>query len=375
MADLRERLARVPKAELHLHLRGAVPPALIGELIRRHGVAQAAERAHPRLRELWERSANLGPLLAGDLGDEALSRLFAYDDFDNFLGTFAFTGYFFRTVDDFAALVDGVLACLAAQHIVYAEITVSLREYLNQGLPLDGLLECLARAADLPGAGRRGGAQPGAAPPVRVQWIVDLVRNFGVDKAQDLLDQLPAPANPFVGLTIGGSEHRFPPELFTEVYARAASSGLRRSVHAGEALGPESVWTSLRELGAERIGHGVRAIEDPELVAYLAEHRVPLEICPTSNLRTGVYATYADHPLRRLMEAGVTASLSTDDPTFFHTTLVDEFLRAHAMGIDEAGLLALLENGFRHAFLPAGEREGYVRSLRAVWASGGGYTL
>lgn len=346
--ELRERLLAVPKADLHLHLRGAVPPALMAEQIRRWGVQQAVERAPERLRRLWEQQPNLQRLLAGDLSDAALAGLFSYRDFDNFLATFHFTGFFFRTAEDFQALVTGVLDALAAQNIVYAELTVSAREYLAQGVDLAGL--------PIP-----------QHPRVRVQWIVDLVRNYGVPAADELLGRIVDEHWNVVGITIGGSEHRYPPELFRDVYAKAAAHGLRRSVHAGEALGAPSVWTALLELGAERIGHGVRAIEDPALIGYLAERRVPLEVCPTSNLRTGLYPSYAAHPVHALCAAGVPISVNTDDPTFFGTTLVDEYLALHAAGLAEGTLREIVANAFRHAFLPEDEKSRYLAAFEAAW--------
>src|SRR5262249_54978777 len=161
----------------------------------------------------------------------------------------------------------GVVENLRAQNIVYAEITISLKEYLRNDLTLTDVVSCLEEGTRVPG--------------IRVQWIVDLVRDFGVASGLKLLQdfaELRSPA--IVGITLGGAEHRFPPEQFAEVYALARDYGLRLTVHAGEAVGPESVWNAIRHLNVERIGHGVRAIEDPKLVEYLAGHDIPLEVCP-----------------------------------------------------------------------------------------------
>ena len=168
-------------------------------------------------------------------------------------------------------------------------------------------------------------------------------RQEPIEVLEDLLRCRP---RGLVGITLGGSEHEFPPARFEQLYATAREHGLRLSVHAGEALGPQSVWDALRILGAERIGHGIRSIEDPELVAHLAEQGVPLEVCPTSNIRTGVCRDYPDHPLPSLLKAGVPVTLNTDDPTFFRTTLVDECLHARDMGISEADIIAISANGF-----------------------------
>ncbi|NUP98949.1 MAG: adenosine deaminase [Armatimonadetes bacterium] len=358
MTALRALLNRLPKAELHVHLRGAMPPATFLALLGKYGCRDLTERAPARLLDRWRRADNLAPLLAGaPVGEESVRRLFCYRDFDNFLATFAFTGFFVRELDDFRLLVDSVLDDLASQGIVYAEVTVSLREYLNQGLALEALLEVLERAT---------------VPGLRVAWIADLVRNFGVKAAEELVERLATLRSPaVVGITLGGSEHEYPPAPFARAYAHAAEAGLRLSVHAGEALGPASVRDALADLGVERVGHGIRAIEDGALVALLARAAVPLEVCPTSNLCTGVVSSLASHPVKELLEAGVPLSINTDDPTFFGTTLVDEYLAVASLGVSREALLELVRNGFRHAFLPAAERDAYLTRLDACLASNG----
>jgi adenosine deaminase len=277
---------------------------------------------------------------------EEVLPLFETRTFDEFIATFSFTGYFIRDASDFRLLVAGVLESLRAQNVVYAEITVSVREYVRQGVPLPDLLASLDEAA--------------SRPDIRVQWIVDIVRDFGVEAGLELLNQIvEIRPKSVVGMTIGGSEHLFPPAQFAPVYDLARKHGLRLTIHAGEALGPQSVWDALK-LGIERIGHGVRAIEDPALVKHLADNHIPLEVCPTSNLRTGIYPSYQAHPVKALYEAGVPITINSDDPTFFHTTLVDEYAHVHNMGVAEGDILEMLRNGFRYAFLPETEKARYL---------------
>jgi adenosine deaminase len=178
-----------------------------------------------------------------------------------------------------------------------------------------------------------------------------LVRNFGADAAYALLTRLLAnPPGGWVGITLGGSEHLFPPAPFAGVYGRARAAGLGLTVHAGEAAGPESVWDAIRVLRVDRVGHGVRSIEDPRLVAELADRGIPVEICMTGNVRTGVYRSFEEHPLLRLIEAGVAVTLNTDDPAFFGTTLTDEFARAANLGVTKAQLDEIAKNARRYAF-------------------------
>ena len=339
-------LRAAPKAELHLHLRGAMPLAFFEQRLRKYRPEDALAKAPPRYMEMFERFENIRPFLKSrpNLAERA-AQLFRYRTFDQFLATYLFTSHFVRDASDFRELVQAVLERLASENIVYAEITVSFIEYIEQGIGLAEMVSALDEAASR------------AAPP-RVQWILDPVRNIGPERALDLLQEVlrSRPKN-LVGITLGGAEHLFPPAAFTKVYAVAREAGLRRTVHAGEGLGPESVWDAIRKLEVERIGHGVRSIEDPSLVRYLAENRIPLEVCPTSNLWTGIYPSYKAHPLKALHEAGVPVSINTDDPEFFRTSLSEEYGHAAETGLSETAIREIMQNGFRHAFLPQSEAE------------------
>jgi adenosine deaminase len=339
-------LRAAPKAELHVHLRGAMPLAFFQDRLRKYHPEDVLATAPPRQRELFEQFENIRPFLKSRPSlAESAAQLFRYRTFDQFLATYLFTSYFVRDAADFRGLTLAVLERLAAENIVYAEITVSFIEYMQQGIALADIVSALDDAAD-------ASVQP------RVQWILDPVRNIGPERALELLqDVLRMRPKHLVGITIGGSEHLYPPAQFAKVYALARDAGLRRTVHAGEGLGPESVWDAIRELGVERIGHGVRSIEDPDLVRYLEENQIPLELCPTSNLWTAIYPSYEAHPLKALHKAGVPLTINTDDPEFFRTSLSEEFEHAREMGLSEAAIRKILQNGFRHAFLPVDEAE------------------
>ena len=348
---LLQLLPHLPKADLHVHLRGAIPLAVLVELANRHGIENALRGISDRDLALLSGHANLRPFLtAHPWSEEEVSQLFRYESFDNFLLTFFFTGLFIRTTDDLRLLIRGVLNEFARQRVVYSEISISAIEYVTRGLPLSQITECLEEAAE--------------HPRVRVQWIVDLVRDYGPECALAQVKELIALRSPAViGITIGGSEHHYPPAQFREAYALARDRGLRVSVHAGEAAGPESVWDAVRVIGAERIGHGVRAVEDPALVDHLAEHQIPLEVCPTSNLFTGVYPSYQSHPAKALSDAGVPITINSDDPTFFRTTLADEYACLAQMGFSADEVVELLRNGFRYSFLPESERTACLSKL------------
>jgi adenosine deaminase/aminodeoxyfutalosine deaminase len=198
---------------------------------------------------------------------------------------------------------------------------------------------------------------------VSLYWILDATRHFGVEYAQRVAEEaVRLKDRNVVGIGLGGDERRAAPEQFREVYEYAAQHGLRLTVHAGETLGPESIWGALRELKADRIGHGLRAIEDPELVRYLAEKQFPVEVCITSNLLTGCCADVAQHPMRRLFDAGVLVTLNTDDPDMFHTTLTSEYqIAQQAFGFSQDELRELARNSFRASFLPEEKKPNMMR--------------
>jgi len=326
-----------PFAELHLHLRGSMPVDYLARQLAKYPVAEAIREAPERQRAFFARCPNLTLLLNGETRALEAEELFRYESFENFLGTYLFTSYFVRSGEDFRALVAAVVEGLAAQGTVYAEITVSVFEYLQQGILLEEICETLSEASR-----RRG-------PTVR--WIVDLVRNIGPTATLDLLQKLiKKRPEGWVGITLGGAEHLYPPAQFQKTYERAGAEGLRLTVHAGEALGAWSVRDAVLTLGAERIGHGVRAVEDEAVVELLAERQIALEVCPTGNIATGVYGSFEEHSLPRLVEAGIPVTLNTDDPTFFRTSLAQEFERAREMGISEERLKAIRRNAFKFAF-------------------------
>jgi adenosine deaminase/aminodeoxyfutalosine deaminase len=303
MADF---LLELPKAELHLHLEGSVEPETLHEL----------DPATPleRFRELYQ-----------------------YADFDAFLKAFGVIGKRLRTPEDYALITRRLLERLAAQNVRYAEIIIAAGVVLWKGADFAPIFDAISEAA--------------AGSAVEVRWILDAVRQFGVEPARQVAEWAAERLDRgVVAIGIGGSEERGPAEWFGDVFAFARSAGLRLTAHAGESMGPESVWAALR-LGAERIGHGIRSIDDPVLVAYLRERGIPLEICITSNLVTGVVARLQDHPVRRLYDAGVRVVLNTDDPAMFGCTLLGEYrLAASAFGFSEAELRGIAENGFRYAF-------------------------
>lgn len=299
-------IAQMPKAELHLHLEGSIEPETLHEL----------DRSTPV---------------------EEYRALYQYADFDAFLKAFGIIGKQLRTPWDYGLITRRLLERLAAQNVRYAEIIVSAGVVLWKEQEFGPIFDAIHAAA--------------AKSPVQVRWILDAVRQFGTELAMQVVDLAAERIDRgVVAFGIGGSEERGPAEWFGEVFEHARARGLRLTAHAGETMGPESIWAALK-LGAERIGHGIAAVNDEALIEHLRQHDIPLEICITSNLVTGVVKQMEDHPVRRLFDAGVPIVLNTDDPAMFRCSLVGEYrLAAERFGFSEPELRAIAEAGFRYAF-------------------------
>jgi len=328
-------LERIPKVELHLHIEGAIPHAALWELIRKYG-------GDPRV-----------PTLA------SLRSYFSYRDFPEFIDKWVWKQGFLREADDFELIGAAVAGELARQRIVYAEAFYSPSDVEPHGPTPQEVSLALRRGLS-------------SVAGTEVALIVDVVRDqgpLGAGGTVESVAEVAAEAG-VIGIGIGGSEQLFPPEPFAPVYSRARALGLRTTAHAGEVAGPESVWGAIRALRVDRIDHGLRAVEDPVLVAYLAEHRLPVTSCPGSNVATAAVASLSAHPIRRLLDAGVLVSLGTDDPAMFGLTLAGEFAAVQSgLGLPEADVRRLTLNAVDSCWLPDGRRAELRARIEAdpVW--------
>ncbi|MBI4751426.1 MAG: adenosine deaminase [Acidobacteria bacterium] len=327
-----EFIARLPKAELHVHLEGSLPPATVLKLAENNGLRPPFET----------------------LEDSAA--YFQYRDFPHFLDIFMEVCGYLRTPQDYYLLVKDFLADAKAQNIRYREAFFSPTMHLGKpGLSQDALLEALAAGV------KDGYAEHG----VELHFIADISRQF-VPEADPVVDFAIAGRadDLFIGVGIGGAEAGFPPRLFESHMSRARAAGLHSVAHAGEAAGPESVWEALRVTKSERLGHGVRSIEDAALIEYLRETQTPLEVCPTSNLCTGVYESYAAHPLRQLCDAGLAVTIGSDDPPFFGSSLSDEYVHLLTdFGFSRQDVCRLSCNAIDYSFLPSDRKTAYGREF------------
>ncbi|KAB2962237.1 MAG: adenosine deaminase [Thermoanaerobaculia bacterium] len=328
----------MPKVELHVHLEGAMSPRTLLALARRRRIELPA-------------------------GDEAgLREWFRFRDFDHFVEVYLACSRVLRHPEDFQILLDDFAAAAERENLRYAEVHFTIGTHLKNGVPADEILDALAESI---GAVER-------ARGVTVRLIPDLVRDVGHLTADATLEWALAAHRRGLAVALGlsGKEASSPSEPWAEHFREARRHGLHAVAHAGEHAGPASVRSVLDSCGAERVGHGVRAIEDPALIDRLREARTPLEICPTSNLLLGVAPDLANHPFDRLRRAGVEISVNTDDPALFDTTLSDEYLRvaeAYGYGADEVAELALA--AVAHSFLPAPEKSRLADAMRAEMAA------
>jgi aminodeoxyfutalosine deaminase len=331
-ALLTERIASLPKAELHLHLEGSMQPPTVTALTARHGIAVA---------------------------EEEVRRRYAYRNFDEFLEAFKWVTTFLREPQDYALITRDLAHHLVTQGVVYAEITLSVGIMLLRKQSPEANFAAILEAAET--FESRG---------LRMNWVFDAVRQFGAEAAMCVVDAAErCGSKAIVAFGIGGDELSVPTEEFRSAYDKAAEIGLHRLMHAGEVGGPEKIREAIDLLGAERIGHGIAAIRDPDLMDLLADRRIPLEICPQSNVRTGALARQLqrndppmeDHPLQPLFRHGIPVVLSTDDPAMFHTTLLDEYDNARQMGLTEDELMHLARMSFDHAFMQEDEKRAMVR--------------
>ncbi len=280
---------RVPKVELHLHLEGAIPHDALWALVRKYD----------------------GTSLVADL--DALQAKFVYRDFPHFIETWNWKNQFLREYADFTFIAEAVAHDLAAQNIRYAEMYFSPTDFRR-------VLPDIQRIA----AAVRAGLD--RVPQIEIALVPDIVRDMQPDYCARTLAKLhEVRALGIIGITIGGREDKHPPEPFAPLYEEARRLGFHTSAHAGEAAGADSVWGAVRALRVDRIGHGTRAVEDEALLDYLAEQRIPIELCPLSNVRTGVIASIEQHPARRFFERGLLLSINTDDPKMFGNSLADEY--------------------------------------------------
>ncbi|MEO5710850.1 MAG: adenosine deaminase [Nocardioidaceae bacterium] len=317
-------IAGLPKAEIHVHHVGSASPRIVSELAARHPGTVPADL-------------------------DTLRDFYTFRDFGHFIEVYLAVVDLLREPEDIRLLTYEVAADMAAQNIRYAELTLTPWTSVQAGVPIEAYVEAVEDA--------RVAAERDVG--VKLRWIYDIPGESGLPAAVDTLTYAlhrKAPET-LIGFGLGGPEVGVDRPQFKDVFEQARAAGLRSVPHAGETTGPQTVWDALRDLGAERIGHGTSSVRDPELVAHLVEEQIPLEVCPTSNIATRAVDVLANHPIRELHDAGVLVTVNSDDPPMFGTTLNREYeIAADLLDLDEAGIVRLAKNAVRASFLPETER-------------------
>ncbi len=337
-------LRGLPKAELHLHLEGSIEPGTAVQLAARHGAV---------------------------ISEKEVTARYAPCDFAEFLEAFKWVTSFLRAPEDYALVATRLAQSLVRQNVLYAEVTLSIGVMLRREQdPLANLTAIRNAASEVPG--------------IRFAWIFDAVRQFGPQAAMEVA-RIAASAQKegVVAFGLGGDELARPAADFRRVYEFAAAQGLHRLVHAGEIGGAEQVREAVELLGAERIGHGIAAMRSERTMEDLAARGVTLEVCPTSNLRTGALARQlgksearaSEHPLALFLRRGLSVALGSDDPAMFDTTLAGEYELAQGMGLSPAELMTLAETGFSASFLPEADHIGLLRSFQERSTAAGAQDL
>jgi len=326
----------LPKVELHVHLEGSMPAETLFDLARRHGTEDIPDTL------------------------EKLRDWYSFTDFPHFIEVYLASVKTLREEEDFALLTSAVARRLVAQNVRYAEVHVSLYTHLMRGVPARVVFDGIERARR--DAERDHGLQ--------LRWIPDFPADFGLESAEATLEAVLRDAPPStVGFGVGGVET--PLGQYAGVFGRARAAGLASLPHAGEHGGPERVREALDVLGAERIGHGIDSMRDGELVARLAEEQIPVDVSPTSNVCTRAVDEIGDHPLPRMLDAGILVTLNTDDPTMFGTDLNREYRTAHGLGLGADGLVRLAANGVRASYLGVARRRALLAEIASVAARHG----
>jgi aminodeoxyfutalosine deaminase len=326
--------SKLPKAELHVHLEGSIEPATVIELAARHGVKLTDEDTRPR---------------------------YAPGTFDQFIENFIWITSFLRGPRDYALIARRFAESMQRQNVLYAEVTLSIGVMLRRNQdPAENFAALRDAAAEVPG--------------VKLKYIFDAVRQWGAAPAMEVARIAAELRSPdIIAYGIGGDELGLPTSNLRPVYEYVAGQGMHRLIHAGEIGGPEIVREAVELLGAERIGHGIGVMRDERTMDFVAARNIPLEICPTSNLRTGALARqisrptagYAQHPLASFLRRGIPVTLSSDDPAMFETTVSDEYRHAQDMGLAHMELLHLAEASFLHSFLPPAEKYAMIEKFHS----------
>lgn len=327
-------LKNIPKVELHIHSEA---------MMNRDTVSEILSKTNSKYKDIKE-----------------VEKLFKYNNLTDFIKAFLHIQSAFKDKSDFELLFSNILPYMERNGIVYAEIFFSPSIFTKNGIKFEDIIDALLSEIN----------RIRKVSSCDVKVIIDVSRTFGIDNASKNLDAtLKYNSKDIIGIGLGGDERKGPAKEFEKVFKRAKEYSLHRVVHAGEDVESYSIWDAINYLGAERIGHGISAIKDQKLMEYLKDKKIPLEICPTSNVFTARYVKKIEqHPIKEFHEKGVVVTLNTDDPLFFNVELLDEYWNLYSklkFSLDD--IKQVIINGFKASFMSDAKKDAYIKEVENKW--------
>ena len=331
-------LRGLPKAELHLHIEGSLEPELMFALAERNGIALPYDSV------------------------EDIRRAYDFSNLQSFLDIYYAGASVLQTEQDFHDMAWAYFQRAHADHVVHAELFFDPQTHTARGVPFETVIN------GLDGAIQRARGELGMG----AELIMCFLRHLSEEEAFETLEQAEPHLGKIIGVGLDSSELGHPPEKFKNVYERAGKHGLRRVAHAGEEGPPAYIWSALDVLKAERIDHGVQAVKDPALMKRLVAERIPLTVCPLSNLKLCVFPSLREHTLAQLLEAGVVATVNSDDPAYFGGYMQQNFVETFdALGLDTAQAITLARNSFEASFACGARKREYLDRVSEYCAKAG----
>ncbi len=327
-------LKAVPKAEIHLHIEAVPSISSIQKLYKKYNSCEMSE--------------------------SEITELFSYNDLNGFIQAFLKIQSLYKNVEDFNFIFDDLETYLSENNIVYTEAFFAPTAFLKNGFDYSQMVKIFDERI----------AQIKKDKGITIKLLMDVSRTFGAENAMKNLNLLKEfPSKNIIGIGLGGAEIKGPAKEYKDVFEQAIKDGFKVVAHAGEDVGPESIWDAINYLHSERIGHGITAIQDEKLMDFLKEKQLPLEVCPTSNVFTKKFvSSISVHPIKKFFEKGLFVTVNTDDPVFFKTTLIEEFYKLHSeCDFSMEDIKKLIINGFKASFLSEGEKQKFIEQVEKTW--------
>ncbi len=316
--DTLEAIRALPKVELHVHILGSIQPETLLSIIREDGISAPYSNV------------------------EEIGNRFEYTDFMNFIRTYMEIVEYITDARHFERITYEMLETCSKSNVQYVEASFSPRDHLPNNLDFKDMVNAI----------NQGIQRAQHDFDIETNIRIDVVRTSSSEEATEILDLIERNPDNIISIDIGGNEREYPPQPFAEIYERARGMGLHCVAHAGEAAGPESIWGALHHLKVERIGHGITARGNPDLIEHLKQNKIAIEMCPVSNLRTGVVPSISEHPIREFFEKGLLVTVNSDDPSLFHTSMNNEYEQIHKhLDFSLKELFQISMNGVQTAFI------------------------